>query len=857
MLSHNDCLSCWSDSADAHARTAFGARGGLNPGPFPTLFHNAPQPYLEPRIDERARLFYIGINWERLGKQKGRHAGVFEILDDGDLLDIYGPRKFLGVAPWEGFLSYRGELPFDGHSTLTAINRAGICLALSSESHKRSGLMSCRLFEGLAAGAAVIVDSNRFAKTYFSDVVYFIDDTGSEDDVAFQIKTIVDEIRRDPERAIERVRRGQALLAETFSLEGSLNALIAGHHQRLEHYRTTVLSEGSVGVVMTYEGNSLEGILEMIGCVAAQTKVSIDLALICDQTFFNTHGKAITAAAAGAIRALKPILLDMQRSERPAGQPMSRAVCTGPYTASALKGLQTEYFCFLRPDERWFHDHLSTLVAAIKRTPGAVLGFSGAMEDSLDMRKTVRKLVSLRFSSTDSELLNARYASEFGRFLFARSVLDHAALDCLALLDGQEPNLIRLFASLQGDTARSGYATYVRDTAKTEALPAVAVPLEQQQQYIRDTLAFDSRWLSRMTLASAMPQHIYAYSTGAPVRFDHFQHPMGITRSLAIGEMVETAQNGDGVKYLVHGFSFPEVEGVWIEGDYGAIEFYCSEQTRSAMQDLDLVIYMRGRPERDTDRPQHCTVVVNGVAIAYVEVQDGHNARFAFRMPRNAISHDGRMRLQLIPDHAELVYGDRDQVVDNRRLSLHIQRFGLFPRQPSIRPVLVPSVTYAVGEGAEALAILHDGACYPMPDGAWLLGRAAHMSFRVKDFAPTMRLLLWLTGRDGPKGDPQMVSVSLNGAAVGLFALNGREVQIGVPLTKDIVNVDGVCAVTLEFAHARRALEAIDGIDRGEPLAAVLHRIQIVDDAVAPRPPWTLRRVARAIRRRLPPGIIR
>lgn len=854
MLSHNDCLSCLSDSADAHARTTFGARGDLNPAPFPTLFHNSPQPYREPRIDDQARLFYIGINWERLGKQKGRHAGVFEILDDHELLDIYGPRKFLGVAPWDGFRSYRGELPFDGKSTLTAINRAGICLALSSEAHKRSGLMSNRLFEGLAAGAAVIVDSNRFAKTHFADVVYFIDDNGSEDDVAFQIKTVVEDIRRNPGEANERVRRGQALLAEKFSLEGSLRNLIADHPRRLQHYQRTALSAASVGVIMTYHGGSLDELLDMIGCVAAQSMVSVDLVLLCDETFFNHHREAIVAAAGGAIRGFNPMLLDLARCERVAGLPPLQIAPTGPSTAEALRGLQTEYFCFLRADERWFRDHLASLVGAMRRKPGSVASLSGVLKDTVDAEKTTRSLVDLRLAASDADLLNARYASDFGRFLFSRSVLDQAPMDCLSLLDGQEPNLVRLIASLQGEPVRSGYATYVHNTAKTESLPQAVIPEEQQQQYIRDAIAFDSRWLSRMTLASKMPEHIYAYSRGAPVRFDQFQHPMGITRNLAVGELVETCRDGAGIKYLTHGFSFPEIEGSWIEGDYGSIEFYCDEMKRAPAQDYDFVLYMRGRAERDTDRPQHCTVVMNGVPIAYVEVPDGFNSRFVFRVPHNAVSRDGCMRIKLVPDHAELVYGARDQVVDNRRLSLHVQRFGLVSRRSAVRPVLAPMVVYEMGEGAEALAILDEGFSYAERRSTWLLGRGAHMSFRVKDFAPTMRLLLWLTGRSrNGAGGSQKVMVSLNGKPAGVFELDGREVQIGIPLTEDAMGANDLCSVTLEFAEAPAMLEAIGGLETGELVAAELHRIQIVAPVPEPvvQPPRLLRRVARAILRRI------
>jgi hypothetical protein len=837
MLSHNDCLSCRSDFADAHGRITFGARGGLNPQPFPTLFHNVPQPYLEPRIDEQSRLFYIGINWEKGGRPKGRHAGVFELLDGDNLLDIYGPRKLLNFEPWEGFKSYRGELPFDGLSTVTAINKAGICLALSSEAHKRAGLMSNRLFEGLAAGAAVIVDSNRFAKKHFSDVVYFIDDRGSEEDVAFQIKTIVEGIRRDPEKAIARVRKGQERLAERFSLEGSLLELIETHPKRVAHYRSTVLSAGSVSVIMTHHDGSLDSLLDMIAQAANQTLVSVDLVLICDKAFFERHSKTILAAGRGCVRAITPLLLDLARCERVAGQPPVQVEPTGPMIAETLKNLNTEYFCFLRSDELWFHDHLASLIGAIRRQAGAIMAASGVLEQSVDAAKTSRSVAELRFVVNGTDLWNGQYASEYGRFLFSRSVVDHVPMDCLLLLDGQEPNLVRLMASLQGDPAQTCYATYVRDTAKTEALSESIIPEEQQQQFIRDAVAFDSRWLSRMAQTPEMPSHIYAYSRGAPVRFDQFQHPFGVSMNLPIDHLVETSLSGDGAKYIEHGFSLPEKEGTWIEADFGALEFFCAEQTWATARDYDLVVYMRGRNARDTGRPQHCTVVLNGVAVAYVELPE-FNTRFAFRVPRNAFPEDGRMRVQLIPDHSELVYDQAGKVVDGRRLSIHVQRFGLISRLNASRPVIVPGQPYEFGEGSQALATLRDGLVYLEHSHALLLGKGAHLSFRVQDFMAPMSLRLWLTDQSKGNADsPQQVSVLVNGAQKGAFGLSGADASIDIPLHAADIDDSGICAVTLEFDRAIPDDGNDDDNDdgRGRLLAAQLRRMQIID--LRPPPP--------------------
>jgi hypothetical protein len=848
VLTHNDALSCLSDLADAHGRAVFGARGELNPAPFPTLFHNVPQPYLEPQIDDHARLFYVGINWERGSGKKGRHSGVLEMLDGEDILDIYGPRKFLGFEPWGGFASYRGELPFDGHSTVTAINKAGICLALSSEAHKRSGLMSNRLFEGLAAGAAVIVDSNRFARTHFSDAVYFIDDSVSAEQIAFQIRTIVDQIRRFPEQAAERVRKGQALLAERFALETSLQAIIAGHPQRLQHYQSTALSAGSVTVIITYQGSALDEVIGMIGNVADQSLISADVVLICDSDFHARHHQAITDAVRGSIRKLTFMTLDLARTEFVAGEPPTDSQPTGPLVAKALQALDTDYFCFLGADELWFRDHLASLVAAMKKAPGATMSVSGALEQRVGMGESARSLSELRFITSDMDVLDAQYASEYGRFLMARGVLDRTPMTCLSVLDGQEPNLVRLAAALDGDPAQTGYATYVRDMAKTEARPDSLISEEQQQQFIRDAFAFDRRWLSRMTMATTMPKHVYAYSRSAPIRFDDFRHPLGVTRNLPIGAMVAPTIDGDGDRYLAHGFHQAEREGSWIEGETGTIEFYYGDR-REAAEDLDFVILMRGRPAKDFGRPQHCTVVLNGVAIAYVEVPDQHK-RFAFRIPRNAIGADGRVRVQLTADHAEHVYDDDGEMIDPRSLGLHVARFGIIPRRELGRLALAKGQTYDFHKGSQGLEALVEGFSHPEAEWTSILGKSARLDLRVQGFEPPMQLLLWLSGRPSRfNGAPQTVSIFVNDQHAGLFELAGDNVRVPITLTREAVGNEGICSVDLQFAHAETMVDPQGGVIDGRLVAARLHAIGV--EGSPGRNRRLVKRVIGAVLRRL------
>ena len=138
LLSHDDLLTSGSKPAEAHALNLFQAIGRPVPTPLPELFPTLATILFEPNISKASRLFYIGINWERINATRGRHHDLLVALDEADMIDIYGPEIFLGVKPWEGFESYRGAIPFDGTTTIRKIAEAGICLAFSSAAHQRS-----------------------------------------------------------------------------------------------------------------------------------------------------------------------------------------------------------------------------------------------------------------------------------------------------------------------------------------------------------------------------------------------------------------------------------------------------------------------------------------------------------------------------------------------------------------------------------------------------------------------------------------------------------------------------------------------------------------------------------------------
>ena len=100
-------------------------------------------------------------------------------LDRQNLVNIYGPERGEGnMKPWAGYRGYRGSLPMDGVSVIYAIRQSGLCLVLSTDPHLEDGLVSMRMFEGLAAGVPLICDRNPFIQRFFGDNVFYID-TGS------------------------------------------------------------------------------------------------------------------------------------------------------------------------------------------------------------------------------------------------------------------------------------------------------------------------------------------------------------------------------------------------------------------------------------------------------------------------------------------------------------------------------------------------------------------------------------------------------------------------------------------------------------------------------------------------------
>ncbi len=220
LTSHDDFLSCLSHGADDHVKRLL-MKQPLHLHPKFTMFHSLSSPILQPTEKQR-NLFYIGINWEKLGRGKSRHHDLLQKLDQTNYLRIYGPQKVQGVKVWNDFKSYVGELPFDGKSVIQAIHSEGVGLVLSSDAHREAGLMSNRLFESAAAGAVIICDDNPFARKHFQDSLLYIDPTN---DPFSQVNHHMSWINANPEAAKELAVKSQNIFLQHFLLTHSLSSI--------------------------------------------------------------------------------------------------------------------------------------------------------------------------------------------------------------------------------------------------------------------------------------------------------------------------------------------------------------------------------------------------------------------------------------------------------------------------------------------------------------------------------------------------------------------------------------------------------------------------------------------------------
>ena len=757
LASHSDVLSCHSDMADRHALNVFGGFGRHLDTPLPTLFHSLPKPYLDPVIGPDSRLFYIGINWERISGTRGRHHDLLERLDAEDLINIHGPEEFYGVKPWEGFKNYRGEIPFDGRSVLVELNRSGICLAFSSAAHQRSGIMSNRLFEGLAAGAAVICNPHPFIDKYFSDCVYVVDDQGTSLELCEKVQEIVNRVRQDPEDALRRARLGQQRLAERFSLDGCLADLLAGHGERTERRRNATLGEpGSVSVLALFSEGGLDILADMIANATRQVNVATHLTILCPASFGEVHRDEIDSLVQAARAAPAIASINVRPYDGFGDSASALASARGAVVADILRRVDSEFLAFMDCDEFWFSGHLAALVEALRRSPDAQAAVSGKIiEDMVGDSKARRRLDGLGFGSA-ADLIEATYPDDAGRFLFRAELSSRVPEALMPLLDGCEPRALRLWAAMEGALALTNEASFVAMREREVYRLLRRTPEFEQIETIRDAVRGKALWLRRRAELSA--NGLIGH---------HVTHQLPLNRTL------ETREGSHGLAFLRAGFSAPEPELVWVDGRSGRLEFLMPAGKTGV--EISLLVAARGQGER------LCTVLANGAPILVDASIDDKPVELFATLPPVSGAGLGKMTIVVQISAADQVRDKHGKVVDPRYLGFYLRQFGVFER---MTPSLPLGKLCDLGKNGEATATIRSGFSYPEQGFVWLEGKTGRLAFTIEGDDVEHELRLVVHGRKSKLGEDQVCTVLLNDEPVLVDAVVPEAaMELTLPLT--------------------------------------------------------------------------
>ena len=381
LLSHDDFLRCGSEDADRHIKRLI-RKSQTHQAPYFNLYPSIFDVIYPPSLGKQ-KLFYCGINWERSRSFKGRHAELFEHLDGLDILKIYGPRGKGGGA-WSGFISYVDEIPFDGISTIDIIASLGISLVLSSDAHKKSELMSNRLFESIAAGALVICDENYFAKKYFGETLLYIDTRGSIEGTVGSILDHLDWARKNPEEVLKKIADAQEIFRQKFSLKKNIQDLYLGFSERKQKLVSNFNNVGiSVNLYLLMHKYS-EDVLQLhINNVLSQEYLSFSPFLVIDSGESIENKEKIHALLKKLSRTIRLIEVEFYDHSFNQGT-LERNLGEVMYHILTKKVHQSDAFVFVAPNEKIFSNHIQVLAGSLIRDPSIACAATAVIIKTLD-----------------------------------------------------------------------------------------------------------------------------------------------------------------------------------------------------------------------------------------------------------------------------------------------------------------------------------------------------------------------------------------------------------------------------------------------------------------------------------------
>ena len=386
---------------------------------------------LEPNLDT-PKLFYCGMNWE-VCSGKGRHNGLFHLLDNSNLINIYGPKHPKGwkYGPWDGYKNYKGEIPFDGLSILNVINKHGIVLAVSSDYHRRAGAVTNRIYEACAAGAIVISDDNEFVINNFGDSVLYINfDKNNPLNTYKQIEEKIKWVNSNRDKAKNMIKKAQKLFVEKFCMEEQLKKVIDNHKNRIVSVENSICSlQKDERILIIYnldtidfntkKRKELNFIIAEFDKQIYQNKI---LVIICD-----TRIKSFVAPFIENRSNIQIFSFDIFNKAN------LKILTRAQTLRRVLNSVKHDYFSVLEGNEHLFRNHYSILKRKLEDNKNAIFAYSGLY--NIDDKGNRSPIISNVQAYKSFYNCNPRVC---GIYLFSKNIEDIVPTSVDSNLDGLE-----------------------------------------------------------------------------------------------------------------------------------------------------------------------------------------------------------------------------------------------------------------------------------------------------------------------------------------------------------------------------------------------------------------------------------
>lgn len=338
---------------------------------------------ITPKLPDIPKLFYCGMNWEKLFGTKGRHEGLLKRLDDKGVIKIFGPSEnpaWGGIHPWEGYECYQYPIPFDGVSLLKELHDCGVCLALSSAQHRKSKVLSNRIYEACTAGVLTITDEHPLAREMFGDTLLYVDSDPNDPESTYkQVMKHYKWVLEHREQAQKMAERAQHIFLENYTLNHDLKNIVENHANRVKAAEEDLFAQNDKEIVLVAyvcNGKSLEEAKNLVEKILKNISCQIYRSIIpvigLDKSITDEMRDFCNSIYA-ATKVMPFAMYDKHGS---------RDMSDGQVIAQLRNVVPHEYFIITNADEIWFSDHVTTLVRSLEDDERAMIAHAAQVVQS-------------------------------------------------------------------------------------------------------------------------------------------------------------------------------------------------------------------------------------------------------------------------------------------------------------------------------------------------------------------------------------------------------------------------------------------------------------------------------------------